>query len=56
MWLRLAAKNNLEFYQSELHAAEAQMNAEQIARGKVLAAEWKPKVAASKTSSTHEKN
>jgi len=26
MWLRLAAKGNLEFYQNELLAAEAQMN------------------------------
>ena len=59
MWLRLAAKNNLEFYESELHAAEAQMSAEQIARGKTLAAAWKPKVTASpasKASSTHAKN
>src|SRR5262249_51737085 len=59
MWLRLAAKNNLEFYQTELHAAEAQMNAEEIARGKALAEAWKPKVAASsasKTNSTTEKN
>jgi len=52
MWLRLAAKNNLEFYQSELNAAEAQMNAEQISRGKTLAAAWKPKVAASAVSKT----
>jgi len=59
MWLRLAAKNNLEFYQSELKAAEEQMNAEEIARGKALAAAWKPKVAASpvsKPSSPQEKN
>lgn len=59
MWLRLAAKNNLEFYQSELHAGEAQMNAEQIAKGKALAAAWKAKVTApsvSKTSSTQQKN
>jgi TPR repeat protein len=59
MWLRLAAKNNLEFYQSELYAGEAQMNAEQIAKGKALAAAWKPKVAASsvsKTSPTQQRN
>ena len=58
MWMRLAAKNNLEFYESELRAAEAQMSAEQIARGKVLADAWKPKVAApaSKPSSAQEKN
>jgi uncharacterized protein len=59
MWLRRAAKNNLEFYQSELYAAEAQMNAEQIARGKALAAAWKPKAAASpasKLSSAQEKD
>ena len=59
MWLRLAAKNNLEFYETELRAAEAQMSAEQIARGKVLAAEWKPKITASpvsKSSSAQEKN
>src|SRR6266404_9620071 len=30
MWLRLAAKNNLEFYQSQLAAAEKQMSADQI--------------------------
>jgi hypothetical protein len=45
MWLRLAAKNNLEFYQTELLAAEGQMTPEEISRGKALAAAWKPRVA-----------
>ncbi len=45
MWLRLATRNNLEFYQNELHAAEGQMTADQIAAGKALAAAWKPKAA-----------
>lgn len=59
MWMRLAAKNNLDFYQAELHTAESQMNAEQIARGKALADAWKPRVAASpvsKPSLAREKN
>lgn len=43
MWLRLAAKNNLPFYELQLAAAERQMNAGQIAKGKALAAAWKPK-------------
>jgi uncharacterized protein len=43
MWLRLAAKENLEFYQNELRAAERQMTADQIAKGKALAEAWKPK-------------
>ncbi len=43
MWIRLAAKNNLEFYQNTLRAAEGQMTADQIAKGKALAAAWKPK-------------
>jgi hypothetical protein len=42
-WLRLAAKDNLPFYQLQLDTAERQMNAEQIAKGKALAASWKPK-------------
>jgi TPR repeat protein len=46
MWLRLAAKGNLEFYQNELLAAEAQMTPDHIAKGKALAEAWKPKVAA----------
>jgi uncharacterized protein len=51
-WLQLAAKNNLDFYQSELRAAEEQMNAEQIARGKALAEAWKPKGAAAPAAKT----
>ena len=43
MWLSLAAKENLEFYQKALMAAEKQMTSEQIASGKALAAAWKPK-------------
>jgi TPR repeat protein len=42
MWLQLAARNNLEFYQNELRAAERRMTAEQIAKGKALAEAWKP--------------
>jgi TPR repeat protein len=43
MWLRLAAKNNLDFYQNELHVAEGQMTPEQITQGKALAESWRPK-------------
>ncbi len=43
MWLRLAAENNLEFYQNELRAAERAMTQAQIEKGKALAAAWKPK-------------
>lgn len=43
MWLRLAAKDNLEFYKNELRVAEGQMTPEQIAQGKALAETWKPK-------------
>ena len=46
MWLRLAAKNNLEFYQTQLLAAEGEMTPAEIAQGKELAAAWKPKVTA----------
>jgi len=42
-WLRLAAKHNLEFYGNELLAAEGQMSAAEIAKGKALAEAWKPK-------------
>lgn len=56
MWLQLAAKDNLEFYQSELHAGEAQMSEEQIARGKALATAWKPKATAISKTSVPEKN
>ena len=43
MWMRLAAKDNLEFYGNALRAAEGQMTADQIAKGRALAAAWKPK-------------
>src|SRR5215470_1337024 len=43
MWLQLAAKNNLEFYQTELLNAEGQMSPAEIAKGKALAEAWKPK-------------
>jgi uncharacterized protein len=43
MWLRLAARNNLPFYKAQLDGAEREMNALQIAKGKALAAAWKPK-------------
>jgi hypothetical protein len=42
MWLRLAAKDNKDFYQDELKGAESQMSADQVAKGKELAAAWKP--------------
>lgn len=42
MWLRLAAKDNKDFYQDALHEAERQMTADQIAKGKELAAVWNP--------------
>ena len=43
MWLRLAAKDNLDFYQNELRVAEGQMTQEEIAQGKALAERWQPK-------------
>lgn len=43
MWLRLAAKDNLPFYEAQLGAAEREMSPEQVARGKALADAWKPK-------------
>ena len=43
--IRLAAKDNLEFYRNELLGAEKQMTADQVAKGKGLAAAWRPKVA-----------
>lgn len=45
MWLSLAAERNLEFYQKELQGAEAKMTPDQIAKGKALAAAWRPKAA-----------
>ena len=49
MWLRLAAKGNKQFYQDELAGAERQMTAEEIAKGKELAAAWRPKVLTAST-------
>jgi|SRR5579864_1313317 len=43
MWLRLAAKDNKQYYQDELNGAERGMTADQIAKGKEMAALWKPK-------------
>lgn len=43
MWLWLAAKNNLPFYQGELASAERQMSMDQLAHGRALAVAWKPK-------------
>ncbi len=43
MWLRLAARDNLAFYGSQLSAAEQGMSSEDIEKGKALAAAWKPK-------------
>src|ERR1041385_8884467 len=43
MWLRLAAKDNLPFYQGELATAERDMSQNQIVEGTALAAAWKPK-------------
>jgi uncharacterized protein len=43
MWLRLAANHNLPFYQNELLVAEQRINAADIAKGKALAAVWRPK-------------
>jgi uncharacterized protein len=43
MWLRLAANQNLPFYQNELVVAEKQMSAAEIAKGRALAEAWKPK-------------
>src|SRR5262249_34520322 len=35
-WLRLAARDNLDFYKNELRVAEGQMTSEEIAQGKAL--------------------
>lgn len=43
MWLRLAAKDNLPFYEAQLAAAERGMSPNEIETGKALAAAWKPK-------------
>lgn len=42
MWLRLAAKDNLPFYQAQLAGAERTMNPSAVAKAKDLAAAWKP--------------
>lgn len=56
MWLRLATKDNLPFYEAQLAAAERQMSPDQIAKGKALAAAWKPNTipAPTKNKSTQE--
>jgi len=43
LWLRLAADQNLDFYKAAFRAAEVQMTADQIAKGRALVAAWKPK-------------
>jgi uncharacterized protein len=43
LWLTLAADHNLDFYRAALRAAEAQMSPAQAAKGRALAAAWKPK-------------
>lgn len=43
MWMRLAAKHNLPFYQLQVDGLERQMNPADIAKAKALAAAWKPK-------------
>ena len=43
MWLRLASRDNLPFYKDQLVAAERQMSAATVAKGRALAAAWKPK-------------
>src|SRR5215468_9791298 len=42
MWLWLAAKDNLPFYQNELAAAEKQITNDQMQKGRAQAAAWKP--------------
>jgi hypothetical protein len=44
MWMRLAAKNNLPFYELQVDGLERQMNSADIAKGKALAAAWKPRL------------
>ena len=43
MWMRLAARKNLPFYQAQLDGSERQMTPDQITKGKALAEAWKPK-------------
>jgi len=44
VWLQLAAAQGGEFYQTQFTEAAIQMTPDQIARGKALAADWKPTV------------
>jgi TPR repeat protein len=44
MWLRLAAAQGGEFYQSQLVEAERELTPDQIEKAKALAAAWKPQV------------
>jgi len=43
MWMRLAAKDNLPFYELQVEGAERQMRPADIEKAKALAAAWKPK-------------
>jgi TPR repeat protein len=43
MWMRLAAKGNLPFYQLQVEGAERQMNSADIKKAEALAAVFKPK-------------
>jgi TPR repeat protein len=43
MWMRLAAKGNLPFYQLQLEGVDRQMSSADIEKAKVLAAAWRPK-------------
>ena len=47
MWLRLAAKENKQFYQDELQSAQRLMTPDQVAKAKALADQWKPNPASS---------
>jgi len=49
VWMRLAAKDNKQFYQNELGVVEGQLTPDQVAKAKALAAEWKPKPASNVT-------
>jgi hypothetical protein len=56
MWLSLAAKNNLPFYQQQLAGAEKGMSPDQIDKGKALAAAWKPKPGLKPEASSQRRN
>ena len=56
MWLRLAARDNLPFYNAQLTAAEKEMSPEQIAKGKAQADAWRPKVGAKTGAQQEQKN